>query len=79
MKGEKIVDGELKTACQQTCPTDAIVFGDTNDPASVVSKHAAEGRAFRSLEILNTRPAISYLSKVRNREGGAHHGDEHHG
>jgi molybdopterin-containing oxidoreductase family iron-sulfur binding subunit len=80
-KGEKIVDGDIQTACQQTCPTDAIVFGNINDPESRVSKLHADARAFRSLEILNTRPAISYLSKVRNKNGGAaqHHGGEHHG
>jgi molybdopterin-containing oxidoreductase family iron-sulfur binding subunit len=76
LKGDKIPDGELKTACQQTCPTEAIVFGDINDSSTRVAQMAAAGRAFRSLEVLNTRPAISYLSKVRNREAEADHG--HH-
>ncbi len=80
LAGDKIADGNLKTACQQTCATNAIVFGDINDPETQVSKLAAAGRAFRSLEILNVRPSISYLSKVRNRkDGGGPHGDNHHG
>ncbi len=77
--GTKIADGELQTACQQTCPTDAIVFGDINDPNTRVSKLHAQARSFRALEVLNTRPAISYLSKVRNREGAAHGGHDNHG
>jgi Fe-S-cluster-containing dehydrogenase component/anaerobic selenocysteine-containing dehydrogenase len=81
-KGEKIQDGDVMTACQQTCPTDAIVFGNMNDPESRVSKLMADQRAFRSLEILNTRPSVSYLTKVRNKEtvaGAHHHGGDHHG
>jgi anaerobic selenocysteine-containing dehydrogenase/Fe-S-cluster-containing dehydrogenase component len=82
--GEKVRDGQFQTACQQTCPTDAIVFGDINDPTTRVSKLQADPRAFRVLETLNTRPVISYMSKVRNRPGSkaveaAHGGGEHHG
>jgi molybdopterin-containing oxidoreductase family iron-sulfur binding subunit len=73
----RVPDGMLQTACQQTCPTDAIVFGDMNDPKSRVSKLMAEKRAFRVLEVLNTRPSISYLSKVRNKQGKSHTGDHH--
>lgn len=78
-EGRKVRDGEIKAACQQTCPTDAIVFGNINDPESRVSKLQAEAHAFRSLEVLNTVPAISYLSKVRNKVGAPHgaHGDGH--
>jgi Fe-S-cluster-containing dehydrogenase component len=73
-RGDKVQDGELKTACQQTCPTDAIIFGDINDANSQVSKLRGDQRAFRVLETLNTRPSISYMTKVRNKEehGGAH-------
>ena len=67
---EKVKDGDFKTACQQTCPTDAIVFGDINDPNSRVSKLRNSPQAFRVLESLNAKPAISYLTKVRNQEGG---------
>ena len=77
-KGERVADGEIKTACQQTCPTDAIVFGDINDPKSAVSKLQKDARAFRALEVLNVKPVVSYLTKVRNQEASAsHHGEEH--
>jgi molybdopterin-containing oxidoreductase family iron-sulfur binding subunit len=76
--GSAIREADLKTACQQTCPTDAIVFGDMNDSKTRVSRLMADARAFRSLEILNTRPSVSYLTKVRNKEvSGASLGDGH--
>ncbi|MBC7692730.1 MAG: 4Fe-4S dicluster domain-containing protein [Methylotenera sp.] len=67
-EGRKLLDGELKPACQQTCPTDAIIFGDINDPNSRVSQLRGDARAFRVLEILNVKPSISYMTKVRNKE-----------
>ena len=66
--GERVADGEVKTACQQTCPTEAIVFGNLNDPQSGVSLRRLSPQAFRVLEVLNTLPSVSYLSKVRNKE-----------
>jgi Fe-S-cluster-containing dehydrogenase component/anaerobic selenocysteine-containing dehydrogenase len=80
-EGRKVRDLELKTACQQTCPTDAIAFGDINDKKTEVSLLRNDNRAFRVLEILNTVPSISYLSKVRNKVGEAHEkgAGEHHG
>jgi molybdopterin-containing oxidoreductase family iron-sulfur binding subunit len=62
----EIEDGEIKTACQQTCPADAIAFGDMNDPDSRVSQIAHGSRAYHVLGDLNTRPAVTYLQKVRN-------------
>lgn len=73
-RGDHVKDGELKTACQQTCPTDAIVFGNINDPGSRVSKLRSDPRAYRVLEVQNTKPSISYLTKVRNRQEESHHG-----
>lgn len=66
--GAVVKDGELKTACQQSCPTDAIVFGNINDPNSRVSMIAADPRGYHVLEELNTRPSITYLTKIRNSE-----------
>jgi len=62
----KVRDGEIKTACQAVCPTDAIVFGDLNDPASRVAGLKAEARNYSLLDELNTRPRTSYLAAVRN-------------
>lgn len=70
--GERVKDGNLKTACQQTCATDAIVFGDINDPESRVSKLAASPQGFRVLEELNVRPSITYMTKIRNKAETAH-------
>jgi Fe-S-cluster-containing dehydrogenase component len=64
--GRKIKDGEITTACEQTCPTDAIVFGDMNNPESRVSKLQADARAYKVLEELNTEPSVRYLTKIRN-------------
>jgi molybdopterin-containing oxidoreductase family iron-sulfur binding subunit len=62
----RIADGEIKTACQQACPADAIVFGDLNDPASRVARLQAEARNYSLLADLNTRPRTTYLAAVRN-------------
>jgi molybdopterin-containing oxidoreductase family iron-sulfur binding subunit len=63
----RIADGTIQTACQQSCPAQAIVFGDLNDPSSRVSQLAAGPRSYRVLEELNIRPSVSYLGLVRNR------------
>ena len=59
-------DGEIVTACQQTCPTQAIVFGDLNNPDSAVVRRKATVLNYVLLEELNTWPRTSYLSLVRN-------------
>jgi molybdopterin-containing oxidoreductase family iron-sulfur binding subunit len=66
-KGAPLQDGEIQTACQQSCPTQAIVFGDINDPNSRVSQLTRSGRHYRVLEEINVRPSIGYLRLVRNR------------
>jgi molybdopterin-containing oxidoreductase family iron-sulfur binding subunit len=64
--GVPLADGDIRVACQQSCPTQAIVFGDMNDPESEVSKHSARVRAYAVLEELNVKPSIRYLAKVAN-------------
>jgi molybdopterin-containing oxidoreductase family iron-sulfur binding subunit len=65
-EGRPIRDGEVRTACQQACPTEAIRFGNLKDAESVVSKTSADpARGYHALHVLNTRPAITYLAKVR--------------
>jgi len=59
-------DGEIRTACQQTCPADAITFGDLNDPKSQVTRWSRTDRRFGLLAELGTRPRTTYLGKVRN-------------
>ena len=62
------IDGEIKTACQQACPVNAITFGDYNDAKSEISKMAKDERSYHLLEELNTQPNIYYQVKVRNVE-----------
>ncbi|HJQ67893.1 MAG TPA: TAT-variant-translocated molybdopterin oxidoreductase [Blastocatellia bacterium] len=66
-KEERAVrDGEVKTACQSVCPTEAIIFGDINDAGSRVAKLKAEPRNYGLLAELNTQPRTTYLGAVRN-------------
>jgi molybdopterin-containing oxidoreductase family iron-sulfur binding subunit len=80
-RGEKVADGTIESACQQSCPAQAIYFGDLNDPNSRVSKTMANPRRYRVLEELNVRPAVGYLTIVRNRPQGEKEEtqEEHHG
>jgi molybdopterin-containing oxidoreductase family iron-sulfur binding subunit len=64
-RGIAVADGDIQTACQQSCPTQAIVFGDLNDPQSRVSRLLRGPRVYRVLEELGTRPHVSYLKRVR--------------
>ncbi len=65
-ESRRIMDGEILTACQQACPTQAITFGDLNDKTSKVAKQQALQRNYGLLDDLNTRPRTTYLGYVRN-------------
>jgi molybdopterin-containing oxidoreductase family iron-sulfur binding subunit len=67
-EGRGVNDGEVKTACQQSCPAGAIVFGDLNDPESEVSRLFLNERSYGVIEELNVLPSVNYLTKVRNRD-----------
>ncbi|MBZ5522525.1 MAG: TAT-variant-translocated molybdopterin oxidoreductase [Acidobacteriia bacterium] len=62
----QLAEGDIQTACQQSCPTQAIVFGDLKDPNSRVSQLQRSQRRYQVLEDLGTRPNVGYLKKVRN-------------
>jgi molybdopterin-containing oxidoreductase family iron-sulfur binding subunit len=65
-EGRAIADGEVVTACQAACPTQAITFGDLQDPDSAVSRAKASPLDYALLEEKNTRPRTTYLASVRN-------------
>ncbi len=88
-----MVDGSIKTACQQACPTNAIMFGDANDEKSEITNWRADDKNYVLLEEVGVKPTVSYLLKVRNQdeamlheehaaakheEKGAEHKEEHH-
>lgn len=65
-----VADGTVQTACQQACPADAIVFGNTNDAESRVAKARTSERGYHVLRELNVLPSITYLARIRNTDGG---------
>jgi len=65
-EGRKIRDGEVITACQASCPTEAITFGDISDPDSAVSKKQALNRDYSMLAELGIRPRTQYLARISN-------------
>ncbi len=85
--GREVADGEIKTACQQTCPTNAIVFGNLNDPKSEISKLRRNKRSYLLLGAdprhkhygLKTLPNINYLAKVNldDQSKNSGHGEHH--
>ena len=66
LEGRPIAEGEIKTACSQSCPGNAIVFGDLENPESRISKLFKDKRNYHLLEELHTLPSVGYLTKVRN-------------
>jgi len=65
-EGRRLTDGEIVTACQQSCPAEAIVFGNVNDPDSRVSRNKRDPRGYALLGELNNQPRTTYLAAVRN-------------
>ncbi|MEI9414242.1 TAT-variant-translocated molybdopterin oxidoreductase [Mesorhizobium sp. Cs1321R2N1] len=70
IENREIADGEVVTACQQACPTQAITFGDLNRKGSQVSREKAAPHDYALLEQLNTRPRTTYLGKITNPNAG---------
>jgi molybdopterin-containing oxidoreductase family iron-sulfur binding subunit len=66
--GRRPGDGEIKTACSQSCPTNAIVFGDFNDKSSELNKLFNDPRQYHLLAEINVQPSVFYQTKVRNKE-----------
>jgi molybdopterin-containing oxidoreductase family iron-sulfur binding subunit len=65
-----IRDGEVVTACQQVCPTEAIIFGNINDPDSRVAQIKQQPHNYTVFDELNLKPRTSYLARVRNPSEG---------
>lgn len=74
--GLKVKDGDIRPACAQSCPAQAIVFGDMNDPESMITRKMKDPRFYRVLEELGIKPSVGYMTLVRNTE---ERGDVHHG
>ena len=66
LEDRKVRDGDIVTACQAACPTQALIFGDINDPKSRVSRLKAQDRNYGLLTDLSTKPRTTYLARVRN-------------
>ncbi|RBQ10377.1 TAT-variant-translocated molybdopterin oxidoreductase [Pedobacter miscanthi] len=66
MEKRPLKDGDIKMACQEACSANAIIFGDSNDPNSEVSKALRSERIYYVLEEINVKPGIGYMTKIRN-------------
>jgi molybdopterin-containing oxidoreductase family iron-sulfur binding subunit len=87
-EGRQVADGDIQVACEQSCPAQAIVFGDLNDAESRISKLRHDPRHYVVFEELNVQPSVGYMRLVRNRPAdttglGRHEVDDtedtHHG
>jgi Fe-S-cluster-containing dehydrogenase component len=76
-EGRPLAEGDLTTACQQSCPAQAITFGDANDPKSALARQRADGRSYSILEEINVKPQVTYMTRIKNRAAGR--GDNDHG
>jgi molybdopterin-containing oxidoreductase family iron-sulfur binding subunit len=77
IENRDLVDGEIQVACQQSCPTDAIQFGNLLDEKSKVAQLVKEQRMYHLLEELHTLPSASYLTKVKNKDESTHKEGHH--
>lgn len=68
LENRELNDGEIQTACSQSCPTNAIVFGDINNPNTEVRKRKDDERSYLLLEEVGIRPNVFYQTKVRNKQ-----------
>ncbi len=68
LENRPLEDGEIRTACQQVCPAQAITFGDMNNENSEISRHLKNPRNYHLLEEIHTLPSVSYLTKIRNKK-----------
>lgn len=66
MENRTLTDGEIQTACSSSCPADAIVFGDMNDPNSEVSKLIRNKRSYTMLDEYNVKSSVNYMTQIRN-------------
>jgi len=73
-----VKDGDIQTACQQTCPTQAITFGNLKEGAARVAKLSVSPRSYHVLQELGTRPAVTYLAKVVRGETVGHGAEKGH-
>jgi Fe-S-cluster-containing dehydrogenase component len=64
--GRKVQDADVQSACAEACPTNAILFGDLNDPESLVAVESADERSYHLLEEVGVQPNVFYMTKVRN-------------
>ena len=77
-KGVELADGDIQVACQQSCPTQAIVFGDLADPTSRVARLAESARGYGVLAELNVKPSVNYLARIRNVPAAEEEGEQQH-
>jgi molybdopterin-containing oxidoreductase family iron-sulfur binding subunit len=68
MQDRELREGDIKMACEQSCPTDAITFGNLLDENSAIKEDQDNPRMYHLLESLHTLPSTSYLTRVRNNE-----------